>query len=154
MGKEIEHKFLVRNLDFKQGCIGIDFKQGYLNDEPERTVRVRIAAERAFLTIKGRAVGAVRDEFEYEIPRADAEILLEVMCRKPIIEKTRYVVEFDGFMWEVDEFSGENKGLIVAEIELTYEHQTFTLPPWIGTEVTTDTRYFNSNLFKFPFSKW
>ena len=124
-----------------------------MNSEKTRTVRVRTIEQKAFLTIKGISTGAKRAEFEYEIPLADALALLE-LCEKPIISKHRYKLDFEGMIWEIDEFHGENEGLIVAEIELESETQTFVLPNFIGKEVTGDTRYFNSNLIKHPFSKW
>jgi CYTH domain-containing protein len=116
-------------------------------------VRVRTIEDKAYLTIKGIAIGAARLEFEYEIPRQDADALLDI-CEKPLIEKNRYKIAHGGFVWEVDEFFGENQGLIVAEIELQSEDQYFPKPDWVGPEVTTDPRYFNANLIKNPYTKW
>jgi CYTH domain-containing protein len=154
MGTEIERKFLLRNDTWKKLAKGTYYRQGYLNSHKERTVRVRTIDETGFLTIKGISVGATRMEYEYEIPVEDARVLLKELCEKPIIEKNRYKIEFAGFIWEVDEFFGENKGLIVAEIELESEDQQFEKPDWIGEEVGDDSRYFNSSLIKNPFSSW
>ena len=152
MAKEIERKFLVKN-DAWRTVRGIKYRQGYLSSVKERTVRVRTMENKGYLTIKGIAVGATRMEFEYEIPRKDAEILLDI-CEQPLIEKDRYTIEYGGFVWEVDEFFGENTGLIIAEVELTSEDQEFPLPDWVGEEVTEDPRYFNSNLGTNPYAHW
>jgi adenylate cyclase len=152
MGVEIERKFLVTDDRWKTGP-GVAFRQGYLNRDKERTVRVRIAGERAFLTVKGKSVGATRSEFEYPIPEADAHALLK-LCEGPLVEKTRHLVEHAGTTWEVDVFAGDNAGLVVAEVELQSEVQTFVRPPWLGAEVTHDARYFNSNLASHPFCNW
>jgi CYTH domain-containing protein len=152
MSVEIERKFLVTGSEWRQAK-GIHFCQGYLNRDKERTVRVRLSGESAFLTIKGLTEGASRAEFEYEIPVAHAEQLLR-LCDGPIIQKVRHVVEYEGLIWEVDEFLGENEGLIVAEVELEREDQPFKRPSWLGQEVTDDPRYFNSNLCKNPYCKW
>ena len=152
MGIEIERKFLVIGTAWRQG-VGVRFSQGYLNRDQTRTVRVRLAGSQAFLTIKGLSVGASRAEFEYEIPAADAEQLLK-LSDGPVIEKIRRVVDFAGSTWEVDEFLGENAGLVVAEIELQSEDQKFSKPDWLGEEVTHDARYFNSSLATSPFGSW
>jgi CYTH domain-containing protein len=152
MATEIERKFLVKETPWREGT-GTRYSQGYLSREKERTVRVRIAGVKAFLTIKGISRGATRAEFEYGIPVADAEQLLK-LCDGPIIEKNRYVIEHAGSTWEVDEFLGDNAGLVVAEIELQTEDQQFDRPPWLGVEVTRDQRYFNSNLVTHPYVKW
>lgn len=152
MGIEIERKFLVHGSDWRE-AVGIRYSQGYLNRDKERVVRVRLAGEKAFLTIKGKSVGATRAEFEYEIPVADAEQLLK-LCDGPIVEKIRRVIIHEGDKWEVDEFLGENAGLAVAEIELRSEDQAFSRPAWLGEEVTHDSRYYNSSLAAHPFSKW
>jgi adenylate cyclase len=154
MGIEIEKKFLLKGGEWKQLAVGIAYRQGYLNSVKERTVRVRTINDKGFLTIKGVSVGATRLEYEYEIPLEDAQALLDELCEKPLIEKNRYKVDFSGFIWEIDEFFGENDGLIVAEIELESEDQSFDKPQWVGEEVTGDTRYFNSNLIKNPYSQW
>ncbi|MGB1206319.1 MAG: CYTH domain-containing protein [Chitinophagales bacterium] len=153
MGIEIERKFLVTNESWKEKTKGILYRQGYLNSEKTRTVRVRTIEEKGFLTIKGISIGAKRAEYEYEIPLADAIALLK-MCEKPIISKHRHKLDFEGMVWEIDEFHGENEGLIIAEIELESETQAFAFPEWLGQEVTHDIKYFNSNLIKNPFSKW
>jgi CYTH domain-containing protein len=152
MGKEIERKFLVKG-DTWRSAKGTMFCQGYLNSEKERNVRVRTMEDKAYLTIKGIAIGASRMEFEYEVPLEDAAEMLEI-CEKPLIEKTRYKVQEGGFVWEVDEFLKENNGLIVAEVELESEDQAFFKPDWVGEEVTGDPRYYNSNLIKNPYAKW
>lgn len=152
MGKEIERKFRVKE-DTWRSVKGTRYRQGYLNSAKERNVRVRTMEDKAYLTIKGIAIGASRMEFEYEIPVQDANELLEI-CEKPLIEKTRYRVQEGGFVWEVDEFFRENKGLIVAEVELESEDQEFPKPDWVGEEVTGDPRYFNSNLIKNPYTNW
>lgn len=155
MGIEIERKFLLKNEDWKKKVEkSTIIKQGYLNTTPERTVRVRIKDQHAFLTIKGKNVQSARKEFEYEIPIDDAIDMIEI-CEKPIIEKRRYEVEWkDGKCWEIDVFEGENKGLIVAECELHNEHEEIDIPPWVGSEVTSDKRYYNSNLILHPFTNW
>ena len=154
MGTEIEKKFLITDNSWRSLASGVTYRQGYLNITKERTVRVRTIEDKGFLTIKGIATGASRAEYEYEIPAADAEAMLNDLCEKPLIEKSRYKIDFEGFVWEVDEFFGENQGLIVAEVELESEDQRFEKPEWIGEEVTGDPRYFNANLVRNPFSKW
>jgi CYTH domain-containing protein len=154
MGQEIERKFLVRKEVWKnQPKNGQVYRQGYLNSVKERTVRVRIANNKGYLTVKGLSRGATRLEFEYEIPVEDAQKLLD-LCEKPLIEKTRYKIEQGNFVWEVDEFFGENEGLILAEIELESEEQAFSKPDWLAEEVTDDPRYFNANLVQYPYSEW
>lgn len=152
MGIEIERKFLVCGQGWRQGQ-ALRYSQGYLNRAAERTVRVRIAGEQAFLTIKGRSQGASRLEFEYPVPLADAQALQQ-LCEGPLIEKTRYTLEQDGLRWEVDEFHGENTGLVLAEVELASEDQAITRPDWLGEEVTGDERYYNSRLSEQPFGRW
>lgn len=154
MGVEIERKFLVRNQDWKALGQGVLLRQGYLSSAPERIVRVRIEGDAAMLTIKGRTSGMTRSEWEYPIPIEDAQAFLDNLCERPIIEKYRYRIPFEGLVWEVDEFLGENAGLIVAEVELESEQQVFAKPEWIGEEVTHDTRYFNANLLRHPYTKW
>ncbi|MBT4286751.1 MAG: CYTH domain-containing protein [Deltaproteobacteria bacterium] len=153
MGKEIERKFLVKN-DAWRSVEGTKYRQGYLNSVKERTVRVRTIDDKGFLTVKGITVGATRLEYEYEVPASDADEMLTELCEKPLIEKKRYKIPFGGFTFEVDEFFGENEGLIVAEVELESEDQVFDKPAWLGEEVSGDPRYFNSNLIKHPFTKW
>ncbi|WP_337868474.1 CYTH domain-containing protein [Meiothermus sp.] len=154
MGTETERKFLVKSLAWKKGAVGTPYRQGYLCRQEERTVRVRIAGDEAHLTIKGQALGITRLEYEYPIPLAEARELLDRLCIKPLIEKTRYRVEFCGRVWEVDEFMGENRGLVVAEVELESPDQPLELPDWAGEEVTHDPRYLNANLVEHPFSRW
>jgi adenylate cyclase len=154
MGKEIERKFLVRGDVWRSLAKGTAYRQGYLNSAKERTVRIRTIDEKAFLTIKGLTVGATRSEYEYEIPLSDCNAMLDVLAEKPIIEKKRYKVPFEDLTWEVDEFFGDNAGLIVAEVELESEGHAFGKPEWVGKEVTADPRYFNSNLIKHPYTKW
>jgi adenylate cyclase len=152
MATEIERKFLVEDESWRTDG-GIRICQGYLNRDEERTVRVRIAGEKAFITIKGISSGATRAEFEYAIPVEDAAELLK-MCDGPLIEKMRHIVIFAGITWEVDEFFGENAGLVVAEVELETEEQTFEMPEWLGAEVTEDVRYYNANLAVQPYASW
>jgi CYTH domain-containing protein len=154
MGKEIERKFLVRGDVWRSLAKGTAYRQGYLSSAKERTVRIRTIGDSAFLTIKGLTVGATRSEYEYEIPLADCNAMLDALAEKPIIDKKRYKVPLEGLTWEIDEFFGDNTGLIVAEVELESEGQTFRKPEWVGEEVTADPRYFNSNLIKHPYSKW
>ena len=152
MAREIERKFLTKGSAWRRAG-GMRLCQGYLSSAKGRTVRVRTVGDKAYLTIKGMAVGATRPEFEYEIPYQDAKELLN-LCEMPLIEKDRYRLEEGGVVWEIDEFLGENRGLIVAEVELESEDQPFTKPDWVGEEVTGDPRYFNSNLIKKPYTKW
>ncbi len=150
MAQEIERKFLVKGDGWKTRNRS-SYRQGYLSTEPERIVRVRTVDQKGFLTIKGKTVGMTRQEFEYEIPLDEARELLENFCLKPLLEKTRYRVPFEKVVFEVDEFHGENKGLIVAEIELENENQEIPIPDWLGKEVTDDPRYYNSNLVTNPY---
>lgn len=154
VGKEIERKFLLKSDRWKHGATGTHYRQGYLSSAKERTVRVRTGGGKAFLTIKGVTVGAVRAEYEYEIPFADGVAMLETLAEKPLIEKNRYAIEANGLVWEVDEFLGVNQGLVVAEVELAAEDQRFEKPSWIGEEVTGDPRYFNANLASHPYATW
>lgn len=154
MGKEIERKFLVTSTDFKTGAEGVFYRQGYLTNLPEKVVRVRIAGEEGFLTIKGKNSGITRTEFEYPIPVEEATLLLEQFCEGKSIEKYRYRICYEGFIWEVDEFLGDNEGLLMAEIELPAEETRFALPAWIGEEVSNDLRYYNANLLNTPYKSW
>ncbi len=154
MPLEIERKFLVIGDAWRALATGVTYRQGYLLAEKERTVRVRTMNNKGFLTIKGQSTGITRLEYEYEIPVAEAGELLDRLCRKPLIEKKRYTIPFQGFLWEVDEFFGENNGLIVAEIELATEDQAFLKPDWVGREVSDDPRYFNARLCRHPFCRW
>ena len=154
MGQEIERKFLLANSDWKsQADAGSTLCQGYLSSTPERTVRVRIKGQQAWITIKGKSEGISRQEFEYEIPVEDAKELL-LLCEKPLIEKTRYLVRDKDLTWEIDVFEGENSGLVLAEVELPSADLEISLPGWIGREVSDDPRYYNSALIKHPFSTW
>lgn len=153
---EIERKFLVLNNDFKkEATIQKRIVQGYLNSHPERTVRIRIKGEQGFITIKGKGneSGTTRMEWEKEIPAADAEQLL-ALCEKGAIDKIRYEIKAGNHLYEVDEFFGENSGLIIAEIELNDENETFEKPLWLGKEVTGDERYYNAYLSQKPFNTW
>ncbi len=154
MGKEIEKKFLITGDEWRELAEGVPYRQGYLSTVKERTVRVRTIGKAGYLTIKGLTVGATRLEYEYEISVSDSNEMLDELCEKPIIEKNRYKVEFAGLIWEIDEFFGENEGLVYAEVELTSEDQEIKKPDWIGNEVTGDPRFFNSNLIAHPYSKW
>jgi adenylate cyclase len=154
MGIEIERKFLLANDDWRGLGQPTPMRQGYLVADPVRTVRVRIEGGRAVITIKSKSVGASRGEWEYEIPVSDASELLQGLCEKPLVEKTRHRIEHAGHTWEVDEFHGDNAGLVVAEIELDAEDEAFEIPAWIGREVTGDKRYYNSSLIRLPYSKW
>jgi CYTH domain-containing protein len=154
MGTEIERKFLMKDDSWRSLATGTKYRQGYLNSTKERVVRVRTIDDKGFLTIKGITTGATRVEYEYEIPDAEATAMLDDLCEKPLIEKNRYKIAFGGFTWEVDEFFGENQGLIVAEVELESEDQQFEKPGWIDEEVTGDPKYFNSNLIQNPYLKW
>jgi adenylate cyclase len=154
MGIEIERKFLLKDDSWRLSAFGKKYYQGYLSSNKERTVRIRTTGNRGYLTIKGIANGAVRVEYEYEIPVDEARAMLDNLCKKPLIEKIRYKIKHHGLVWEVDEFYGENQGLIVAEVELAFEDQKFERPEWIGDEVTGDSKYFNSNLIHHPFNKW
>ena len=153
MGTEIERKFLVKEGSWREAAAET-YRQGYLSTVKERTVRVRTIGDKGYLTIKGISVGASRLEFEYEIPVADAEELLDSLCEKPLIEKNRYKLDHGGLTWEVDVFFGDNQGLVVAEVELQSENQVFEKPDWVTEEVTHDPRYFNANLISNPYSGW
>lgn len=155
MAREIERKFLVAPDQWSPGATaGVRIRQGYLSTDPARIVRVRAAGDRAFVTIKGATSGIERAEFEYPVPPADAEWMLDHLCQRPLIEKTRYRVPFDGRTWEVDVFAGENAGLIIAEIELPSADAHPNLPPWVGAEVSHDPRYFNAALVAHPYRTW
>ncbi len=154
MGYEIERKFLVVGDQWKENAEGIFYRQGYLSSKKERTVRIRTMKNSGFLTIKGINTTIRRLEFEYEISLQDAKIMLDELCEQSIIEKYRYRIAYKGFIWEVDEFLGENTGLVIAEIELDNEEQDFDRPSWIGKEVSDDNRYFNSELSLHPYKFW
>lgn len=153
MGTEIERKFTVSSMEWLSEAVGERLQQGYLSTDPERTVRVRLVGERAWLTIKGQTVGASRPEFEYAIPASDARTLLR-LCLPPLIDKTRHRVLFAGHTWEVDVFHGENDGLVIAEVELEREDEAVRLPAWLGQEVTGNPAYYNSSLIQRPYQTW
>ena len=154
MGTEIERKFLVVGDEWRSLAQATHYRQGYLSSVKERTVRVRRAGNKGTLTVKGVSVRATRNEYEYEIPPADADEMIDRLCEKPIVEKNRYRIPVGDVTWEVDEFLGINEGLVVAEVELHSEDQPFDKPDWIGEEVTGDPKYFNANLVARPFSTW
>ncbi len=156
MAQEIERKFLVTSDAYKQQAKkATRITQGYISSVPERTVRVRIKGDKGFITIKGigNESGASRFEWEKEIPVEEVKELLKI-CEPGIIDKTRYIVEVGNHIFEVDEFYGDNEGLVVAEVELKEENEEFEKPEWLGKEVTGDVRYFNSMLMKNPFKNW
>jgi len=154
MGKEIERKFLVKGDSWRSQAHGKRYRQGYLSTVKERTVRVRVAGDQGYVTIKGITIGDTRPEYEYEIPLADANEMIDKLCERPFIEKTRYRIPQGEVVFEVDEFEGVNHGLIVAEVELKSEDQKFDKPGWLGDEVSNDPRYFNANLVAKPFTTW
>jgi adenylate cyclase len=155
MALEIERKFLVNSDAWRnQATRSEEYRQGYLNDLNTCSVRVRIAGERAYLNIKSARLGIMRHEYEYVIPLADGREMLRDLCIGSIVEKTRYFVPFAGHIWEVDVFSGDNAGLVVAEIELDAADARFDLPSWVGQEVSDDPRYYNVNLVSRPFKDW
>jgi len=148
MSKEIERKFLVSCSDYRNLAVGKkEMVQGYLSVDPDATVRVRIVDDKAFITIKSRNKGAVRNEWEYSVPAEEARQMLRTCCKSRLIEKTRYLVDAnDGLQWEIDEFHGTLDGLVVAEIELPTEDYPVIVPDFIGEEVTGNPRYYNSTL--------
>jgi CYTH domain-containing protein len=159
MGVEIERKFLLADSSWKRGARGLALRQAYLSTDPDRTVRVRVAEieageHRGWLTIKGRSNGPVRAEYEYPIPADQASAMIDTLCLEPGIEKVRYRVDHQGDVWEIDEFSGANAGLVLAEIELDAADQQFSIPTWLGMEVTDDPRYTNAQLSRHPFIGW
>ncbi len=165
MAQEIEHKYLVTSECFKELGQGTLYRQGYIPTRNGMTVRVRIAGKQGFVTFKDHAVNLTRHEFEYPIPEADAIQMLDLLCEKPQVEKTRYVIPnvkaqlpdgtpIEGLFWEVDVFHGDNEGLILAEIEIPCEEAQFEIPDWIGVEVSHDRRYRNNALAKHPYKDW
>ncbi|MBF0419883.1 MAG: CYTH domain-containing protein [Magnetococcales bacterium] len=154
MGIEIERRFLVQGDSWRGQGIGTRIQQGFLATDKHRVVRVRVVGEVGTLTIKGLTTGCTKSEYEYVIPCQDALEMLAQMCLKPLIEKHRFRLSHEGMTWEVDVFEGDNAGLVLAEIELQHEHQTFSKPPWLGKEISDDPRYFNSNLAKAPYNQW
>jgi len=154
MPSEIERKYLVTGSDYKRLARGTLYRQGYLCTDKERSVRIRVAGDRGYITIKGDSRGAIRSEFEYPVPAPEAGEMLDSLCLKPLIEKIRYRIPLEGVVWEVDEFLGENEGLVIAEVELDSERQLFDKPRWVGEEITGDARYYNVNLVSHPYTKW
>ena len=155
MGIEIERKFLLKNAHWRQQSEAkTHMVQGYLSVSPEATVRVRIAADRAFLTLKGKRTNYSASEFEYSVPVEDAHQILNQMCHYPPVEKWRHIVKHRGHVWEIDEFLGSNAGLCVAEIELESADDEFSIPEWLGKEVSHDPRYTNARLAQHPYSTW
>ncbi|MCD6354010.1 MAG: CYTH domain-containing protein [Prolixibacteraceae bacterium] len=151
--QEIERKFLVDPKKWNPQSRGVRMKQGYLSVDPERVVRVRVAGEKSFLTVKGNPKGISRTEIEFEISRQEAEELMK-LCLDFVVEKTRYKQNVGGFIWEIDRFEGLNQGLLLAEIELQNENQLFEMPEWIEKEVSLDPRFFNASLSQHPFTRW
>lgn len=146
MAKEIERTFLVTDNSFKESAINMmHIYQGYLNRDPERTVRIRIADDIAYITVKGKNHGCEREEFEYEIPLADGKAMLE-LCSGRVLDKTRYLVPYKGHIWEVDEYHGDLQGLVVTEVELANRDERVEVPPFAGEEVTGNPKYYNSQL--------
>lgn len=155
MATEIERKFLVKNDHWRSAVYrSTRLRQGYLISDRTRSVRVRVSDEQAHLNIKSATLGVSRSEYEYAIPLADAIEMLEQLCQKPLLEKTRHLVRHGDHVWEIDEFEGDNAGLIVAEVELDAADTVPDLPDWAGTEVSHDARYYNSELAKHPYTTW
>lgn len=155
MALEIEKKFLVTDERWRAAAgPGVRYRQGYMTEGGPASVRVRIGGARAHLNIKSATLDQQRLEYEYEIPLDEAEEMLERLCLKPLVEKTRYEVEYGGRTWEVDVFEGDNEGLVVAELELESRDEAFERPPWVGDEVSDDPRYYNVCLVKHPYKDW
>lgn len=154
MGCEIERKFLVTGSEYKKCIKPVFCRQGYLTADVERTVRIRIEDDKAYITIKGKNINLTRLEYQYEIPLMDGQEMLNKLCKNVLVEKYRYNISYEGKLWEVDEFIGENQGLIIAEIELEFEDEKFEKPTWVGEEVSFDKKYSNSNLYSIPYKKW
>jgi CYTH domain-containing protein len=154
MGNEIERKFLVQSEEWRAGEAAQFCRQGYLATTPGCAIRIRVLGEQGYLTIKGRRKGISRLEFEYSIPLAEAHAMLDTLCSGPLIEKYRHIRHHAGLKWEIDEFMGENRGLIVAEVELRAADQVIGFPSWVGPEVSEDPRYLNENLATRPYALW
>ncbi|MGD8484173.1 MAG: CYTH domain-containing protein [Thioalkalispiraceae bacterium] len=155
MAVEIERKFLLKDDSWRsQASAPVRYRQGYLTGTDKSSVRVRIQGEQAFLNIKSATLGIQRQEYEYAIPLQDAEKILDELCNKPLIEKDRYFVEHGHHTWEIDEFHGDNQGLIVAEVELLSEDEKIDKPSWVGQDVSHDTRYYNVCLVTHPYKDW
>ena len=155
MPTEIERKFLLKDDSWKElSDQGTAYSQGYLMGSKQASVRIRIQGNKAFLNIKSATIDITRQEFEYEIPLDEATEMLESLCDKPLIKKTRFHLKNENHLWEIDVFEGDNKGLIVAEIELSDKDEVFTKPDWLGKEVSDDARYYNTCLVKHPYKDW
>lgn len=155
MPTEIERKYLVTGDSWRQDAgAGVAIVQGYLGSNEKSSIRIRIDGESAHLNIKSRTIGIRRSEFDYPIPVDEATELLQKLCDQPLIKKNRYPVQYQGHLWEVDVFAGDNAGLIVAEIELSAPEQSFKLPAWAGREVSDDPRYYNTCLVSHPYKDW
>lgn len=154
MALEIERKYLVDLTRWQPRGTGTHLVQGYLSSHPERVVRVRIAGATGKLTIKGKTTGITRVELEYDIPVADAQLMLDSLCELPLIDKHRYTETVGGHTWEIDIFHGDNDGLVVAEVELASADEQVELPAWALAEVSSDSRYYNANLLKAPYATW
>lgn len=152
---EIEHKFLLANESWREEVSHTsEYQQGYLSSNPASSIRIRVSGTQAWINLKSATIGTYRQEYEYTIPVDDAKEIIENLCQKPLITKTRHFIIHQDHTWEIDEFHGENQGLCVAEIELTQVNDVFEKPAWLGKEVTDDLRYYNNNLAKHPYSKW
>lgn len=155
MAVEIEHKFLVRDERWRREVErSVRMRQGYLTSDARCSVRVRVAGEQGHLNVKSGTLGIQRSEYEYPIPLAEAEEMLDTLCEQPLLEKTRHFVRFGGHLWEIDEFEGDNTGLIVAEVELSRTDEPFDRPDWLGEDVSHDIRYYNSQLARHPYRTW
>ncbi|MGE0386435.1 MAG: CYTH domain-containing protein [Gammaproteobacteria bacterium] len=155
MGTEIERKFLLRDESWRAAAgNGERYVQGYLGSQPACSIRIRIAGERAWLNIKSATLGIERAEYDYPIPVQDARDMVQRFCAPPLVEKTRYHVRVGAHVWEIDEFEGDNAGLVVAEIELGRVDEPFEAPAWLGAEVSHDPRYYNVSLARHPFKRW
>ena len=155
MAKEIERKFLVINDQWQENIQRQShYLQGYLANSSTSSIRIRISDDKANLNIKSATLDITRDEYDYEIPLSEAKEMLENLCEKPILEKTRYFVQHHGHVWEIDVFSRDNEGLVVAEIELASADEEFIKPRWLGDDVSDDPRYYNVCLVKYPFNRW
>lgn len=155
MATEIERKFLLKDSSWKKAAgEGTAYSQGYLVGSKKSSVRIRTQGNRAFINIKSATIDITRQEFEYEIPFIEATEMLETLCEKPLISKTRYFIKNGNHVWEIDVFSGDNEGLVVAEIELEDKNEEFEKPGWLGEEVSDDARYYNVSLVKHPFKEW
>jgi adenylate cyclase len=155
MATEIERKFLVSDDSWRAESINsIDIVQGYLANTERGSIRVRVSGNEANLNIKSMTLGVTRSEYDYAIPAGEARAMLRDLCMKPLIEKTRHYVRHNGHTWEIDEFYGDNAGLVVAELELEHQDEAFDPPPWLGREVSDDPRYYNVSLIEHPYSGW